>query len=66
MNQPTHAWQKSWGQIAYEAYTEHCGGKSIRGEDLPSWQDQDPAIQEHWKAAGLAVMRQYRLDKEET
>ena len=45
----------SFGQIAYEAYVESCGGKSIRGEDLPSWEDQDPAIQAHWIAAGKAA-----------
>ena len=46
----------SWGQIAYEAYVESCGGKSIRGDDLPSWEDQHPAIQSHWVAAAKAVI----------
>jgi hypothetical protein len=44
----------SHGQVAYEAYVKSCGGKSIRGEDLPSWQDQAPAIRAHWEAAGRA------------
>lgn len=60
------AWNKRWGQIAYEAYVASCGGRSIRGEQLPAWGDQDPAIQGHWQAAGLAVKRQYQSEKEET
>jgi hypothetical protein len=46
----------SLGQAAYEAYVEHCGGKSIRGEALPSWDDQYPAIREHWEAAAEGVL----------
>ncbi len=52
----------SLGQAAYEAYAASCGGKSIHGEDLPSWGDQDPAIREHWCAAAegvLAELTQY-------
>jgi hypothetical protein len=45
----------SLGQAAYEAYVEHCGGKSIRGEDLPPWDGQDPAIRAHWEAAAEGV-----------
>jgi hypothetical protein len=58
--------EPSWGQIAYEAYVEHCGGQSINGDRLPSWAGQSALIQAHWDAAGLAVMRSYRLAKEET
>ena len=61
----TPDWEKSWGRIAYEAYVASCGGKSIRGEQLPAWDGQDAAIQAHWSAAGLAVVRQYRLEEEE-
>jgi hypothetical protein len=43
------------GKIAYEAYLVSCGGKSIRGEELPTWDDQAPEIREHWTAAGNAV-----------
>lgn len=45
----------SYGKVAYEAYVRDSGGKSIRGEDLPAWDDQDPAIKAHWEAAGTAV-----------
>ena len=44
-----------WGGLAYGAYFRHCQGKSIRGERLPAWQDQDPAIRAHWYAAANAV-----------
>lgn len=46
----------NFGRIAYKAYVRSCGGKSIRGEDLPVWQDQDPAIQAHWDAVAEAVV----------
>jgi hypothetical protein len=44
------------GQVAYEGYFASCQGKSIRGEDLPSWAAQDPAIREHWRVAADAVI----------
>ena len=47
----------SFAEIAYEAYVKSCGGKSIHGDDLPDWADQDPAIQAHWGAAARAVVR---------
>ncbi|MGH3220025.1 MAG: hypothetical protein ACRDPY_15195 [Streptosporangiaceae bacterium] len=45
----------TFGQAAYEAYVASCGGKSIRGEDLPAWADQSPEIRAHWEAAAEAV-----------
>ena len=44
------------GQVAYEAYVEHCGGKSIHGEDLPTYEDQDPVIRGHWEYSAQAVL----------
>ena len=44
-----------WGGLAYDAYFRHCGGKSIHGEDLPAWENQEPAIRAHWFAAAKAV-----------
>ncbi len=44
-----------YGQVAYEGYLIDCGGKSIRGETLPSWSDQLPEIRAHWDAAAQAV-----------
>lgn len=46
-----------FGQIAYEAYVQSCGGKSIHGEDLPDWTGQSPEIRAHWNAAAQAVVK---------
>jgi hypothetical protein len=46
---------KSYGQLAYEVYVEHCGGVSIHGEALPSWEGLRPEIKGHWDAAAQAV-----------
>lgn len=43
------------GQVAYEGYRVSCDGKSIRGEELLSWDAQDAKIREHWRAAADAV-----------
>lgn len=51
------------GQVAYEAYVESCGGKSIHGEDLPNWFDVAPEIREHWRAAADAVLKHIGLIK---
>lgn len=47
---------RTFGQSAYEAYAEHCGRKSILGDDLPSWDEQRPEIRAHWEAAAEAVV----------
>lgn len=46
---------RGYGQVAYEAYVQHCGGYSVRGELLPSWADQSDEICAHWDAAAEAV-----------
>ena len=43
------------GQVAYAAYVEHCGGVSVHGESLPTWDDQAPEVRAHWEAAARAV-----------
>lgn len=48
---------KSNGQIAYEAYRNHSGGKSlISGATIPEWPDLPIAIQEAWVVAGDALL----------
>ena len=42
-------------QRAYEAYVTSCGGKSVRGDDLPGWDDQSPELRGHWEAAARAA-----------
>lgn len=43
------------GEIAYEAYRRSCGGKSVRGDELPDWENLPYSIRIHWEAAGHAV-----------
>lgn len=48
-----------WGRVAYEAYVESCGGRSIHNEVLPAWEDQQPEIRRHWEQAAAATIRAY-------
>lgn len=48
---------KSFGAIAYEAYCEHTGWKSlVSGADLPQWSALSPEIRAAWEAAASAVL----------
>ncbi len=50
------------GQIAYEAYAIHTGGKTHDGRDMPSWEDLPGRIQHAWEAAARAVAKEvYRI-----
>lgn len=51
---------RSLGQIAYEAYAEHCNWKSVREESLPDWTDMPNEIKQHWEVAAYAVMEATR------
>lgn len=45
------------GQLAYDAYVRQAGGVSlVSGEPLPGWLDQEPEIQECWRAAAVAIV----------
>jgi hypothetical protein len=47
------------GRIAYEAYSEAVDGKSVRGEALPSWDEQaekNPHVAAAWCAAAQAAL----------
>jgi hypothetical protein len=46
---------QSLGEIAYAAYCEAVGYKSIKGDTLPDWSDQSARLQDAWEAAGEAV-----------
>lgn len=55
--------EKSYGQIAYEAYFSCAGGKSlVSGQSLPSWEQQKDEIKNCWEEAAGAVIEQ--LDKD--
>jgi hypothetical protein len=48
--------EKTSGQVAYEAYAEHTGWKSLAtGDALPAWADLQPEIKEAWEKAGYAA-----------
>jgi hypothetical protein len=50
-------------QIAYEAYCEQTGWKSlVSGSDLPQWENLFPPIRAAWKTAALAVVRDCTLN----
>ena len=45
-------------QIAYEAYFEWAGGKSLAtGQPLPGWSSLSLEIQDAWEAAATAVVK---------
>jgi hypothetical protein len=51
---------KSYGQVAYEAYGEHTDFKSIiTGDALPQWDDLNKEIRRAWEAAGEAVISKF-------
>lgn len=44
------------GKIAYDAYREKAGGRSLVTDDvLPFWEDLTPAVRDAWDAAAEAV-----------
>lgn len=48
----------SYGQIAYDAYCQASGSKSlVTGQTLPEWDDLPPAIRAAWVEAAIAVHR---------
>ena len=49
------------GEIAYNAYGNSRGWKVFNGDPMPSWDEQDTAIQMAWIAAAQAVADAVRL-----
>jgi hypothetical protein len=48
------------GKLAYETYCKEVGGKSVRGEDLPKWDDQSERLRIAWdKTALMVAMHSY-------
>lgn len=45
------------GRVAYHAYCDSVGWKSVRGENLPGWSVQAEAIKAAWIASALAVKK---------
>lgn len=50
-----------YGEIAYNAYCESRGWKSVRGEPLPHWKQQDQSLRDAWIAAARAVIKSVQI-----
>jgi hypothetical protein len=44
------------GRIAYDAYSASVDGKSVKGDALPAWDDQNNPVAAAWCAAAQAVI----------
>jgi len=50
----------SLGQVAYEAYLEASGGRSlVSGAALPTWNEQAKEIREAWEHVADTVIVRY-------
>lgn len=49
------------GEIAYDAYCAARGWKSVRGEPLPHWRQQDETLRNAWVTAAQAVAKEISL-----
>lgn len=49
------------GEVAYNAYCEARGWRSVKGEQLPSFKSQSPSLQDAWEQAAKAVEEFIRL-----
>lgn len=59
----SETWEQELGRVAYEAYREQAGGRSLAsGEQLPSWTGQRTEVQRAWEVAARAVAEIYRDD----
>lgn len=48
---------KPLGELAYNGYRDHTGGKTWNGYDMPHWADLPPHVQAAWNTATSAVRR---------
>lgn len=54
---------KDLGMIAYGAYAEKSGGRSlVTGDPLPGWLQMPMVIQDAWTAAAAAVAASVRRE----
>ena len=47
--------QEQLGEIAYNAYCAERNWKSVKGEQLPHWGQQDKSLRDAWIMAAKAV-----------
>lgn len=50
--------KKSLGEIAYDGYRDHTGGKTWNGYDMPHWADLGEHVRSAWEAGAKAAQRQ--------
>jgi len=50
-------------KIAYISYCKSCGGVSIRGDYLPTWEELPIKIKANWECAAVAVKKQILKDR---
>jgi len=53
---------RSLGQVAYDAYSEDAGHKSVHDEHLPDWFGSSPEVRTHWEASAEAVRQRVMND----
>ncbi|MFI6249060.1 hypothetical protein [Streptomyces sp. NPDC051016] len=44
-------------RTAFAAYGKATGGKNVRGDAIPAWDDLGPTVQTAWEVAAEAVAR---------
>jgi hypothetical protein len=50
------------GRAAYQAYCKAVGNKSVRGEELPQWEQQAEHIKDAWCEAAVAAIQKFNND----
>ena len=48
---------KTYGQIAFEAYSKERSGKTYDEKPIPTWEELKPEIKQAWNTAGEAVLK---------
>ncbi|MDA1277890.1 MAG: hypothetical protein O2960_28160 [Verrucomicrobia bacterium] len=48
-----------FGKVAYDAYCDARGWKSVLGEPLPKFEDQSKDLQDAWQASGKAAVQEW-------
>lgn len=51
------------GRVAYEAYCQSVGGKSVQGETLPPYEELSFEVSTAWVASARAVAGQVRNER---
>jgi hypothetical protein len=49
-------------RAGYRAYLESCGGKSVHGEILPTWEEQRQEIRAYWRSAAREIAAATKVD----